>query len=183
MATLSTAAWIAHDLGIATGVGGTLFGRVAMHPALRQISDKEERGQVASDAWRSFNVYQLAGLGLMAATWFAGRSMLSGREVDGTARKLVVLKDGLVIASVASAVGAAVTGRLMAKQHQDRVPMNEHGTVAAEAPQQTRRLNRLTDAFGLANLLTGIGVVATTAILAMKAGESGRWTFWSRRLV
>src|SRR5579872_1884716 len=34
MSTLSTAAWAAHDVGLATAVGGTLYGRAALEPAL-----------------------------------------------------------------------------------------------------------------------------------------------------
>ena len=38
MAKLSSAAWMVHDLGLATSLGGTLFGRVALQPALHQIA-------------------------------------------------------------------------------------------------------------------------------------------------
>jgi uncharacterized membrane protein len=183
MATLSTAAWIAHDLGLAAGVGGTLFGRVALHPSLKEVEDPQQRGRLTAQAWQRFNTYQLAGLGLMAASWFAGRSLLTGREVDQATRGLVLAKDGLVLATMATAVGTAITGRLMAKQGPDEgLPMHEGGGVAAEAPETAQRLNRVTDVLGLLSLVAGMGVIATTAILAMRAGESGRWTWVSRRL-
>ena len=41
---LSAAGRTAHDIGLAALLGGNLFGRLAMHPALERISDKSERG-------------------------------------------------------------------------------------------------------------------------------------------
>lgn len=35
-----------HDFALAALIGGNLFGRVAMHPALTEVSDKAERGKV-----------------------------------------------------------------------------------------------------------------------------------------
>jgi uncharacterized membrane protein len=181
---LSTAAWIAHDLGTAIGVGGSLFGRVALEPSVRNVRDQEERGKLLLEAWRRFGVVQMGALAVMAATWYAGRSRLGGAAVGGRAsRGLVIAKDVLVGATVASAVGAAVTGNLNARERRNQdVPINDRGEVAPNAPPAARRLGRVTDAFGLANLLAGVGVVAVTAILAMRAGKSGRWSVVSRLL-
>jgi len=183
-ATLSTASWVAHDLGTAIGVGGGLFGRVALEPSVRNIEDRETRGRVVNDAWRRFGGVQLGALTVMAATWYAGRSRLSGAAAGGgSAQALVVAKDILVGATLASAVGAAVAGNAMAKQRErDRVPMNDQGEVAEDAPARARALGRVTDAFGLVNLVAGIGVVAVTAVLAMRARKSKTWTAVSRLL-
>ena len=140
---------------------------------------------MATGAWRRFGAVQMGALAVMAATWYAGRGALGGRAVGGKgARGLVVAKDILVGATVASAVGSAVAGNMMAKERQKNgaVPLNDQGEVAADAPPRARRLGRITDAFGLANLLAGMGVVAVTAVLAMKAGKSGRWSAISRLL-
>jgi uncharacterized membrane protein len=183
-ATLSTAAWVAHDLGTAIGVGGGLFGRVALEPSVRNIEDRETRGRVVNDAWRRFGGVQLGALAVMAATWYAGRSKLSGVAAGGgSAQALVVAKDILVGTTLVSAIGAAITGNAMARQRErDAVPMNESGEVAADAPAPARALGRLTDAFGLLNLCAGVGVVAVTAMLAMRAGKSKTWTAVSRLL-
>ncbi len=180
---LSTAAWVAHDLGTAISVGGGLFGRVALEPSVRRIDDRAKRGQVVSDAWRRFGAVQMGALAVMAATWFAGRSKLSGAAAGGgSARGLVVAKDILVGTTVASAIGSAITGNLMAKQRRNSaVPMDENGEVAADAPA-ARVLGRITDGFGLLNLCAGVGVVAVTAMLAMQAGKSKTWTVLSRLL-
>ncbi len=181
---LSTAAWVAHDLGTAISVGGGLFGRVALEPSVRRIEDRAERGQVVSDAWRRFGAVQMGALAVMAATWFAGQSKLSGAAAGGgSARGLVVAKDILVGTTVASAIGSAITGNLMAKQRRNSaVPMDDDGEVAADAPAAARTLGRITDGFGLLNLCAGVGVVAVTAMLAMQAGKSKTWTVLSRLL-
>jgi uncharacterized membrane protein len=183
-ATLSTAAWVAHDLGTAIGVGGGLFGRVALEPSVREIEDRETRGRVVNDAWRRFGGLQLGALAVMAATWYAGRSKLSGTAAGGgSAHGLVLAKDILVGTTLLSAVGAAVTGNALAKQRErDAVPMNDQGEVSDDAPPRARVLGRITDAFGLLNTCAGIGVVAVTAILAMRAGKSKTWTAISRVL-
>jgi uncharacterized membrane protein len=183
-AALSTAAWVAHDLGTAIGVGGSLFGRVALEPSVHNVKDQQERGNLLMEAWRRFGIVQLGALAVMAGTWYAGRSKLGGAAVGGRgARGLVIAKDLLVGATFASAVGAAVTGNLNARQRrQQDVPINDQGEVAAEAPAPARQLGRVTDAFGLANLIAGVGVVAVTAMLAMRAGKSTRWSALSRLL-
>lgn len=181
---LSTAAWAAHDLGTAVGVGGTLFGRVAMEPSVRKIEDRRRRAEVVMDAWRRFGAVQMGGLVVMAATWYAGRARLDGRAVGGRGvRGLVLAKDILVGATVASAIGAAVTGNVMGTRVQkEEVPFDENGEVAADAPPAARRLGRATDTFGLVNLLAGMGVIAVTSVLAMQSGKSTRWSFLSRLL-
>ncbi|HVY36575.1 MAG TPA: hypothetical protein VHM31_01530 [Polyangia bacterium] len=181
---LSTAAWVAHDLGTAVAVGGGLFGRIALEPSVRNIEDREERGQVVSDAWRRFGGVQLGATAIMAATWYAGRATLGGLAAGGgSTSALVVAKDILVGTTLATAIGAAVTGNLMSKQReQDAVPMDAQGEVAEDAPAPARALGRVTDAFGFLNLCAGLGVVAVTAVLAMQAGKSKTWKAVSRFL-
>lgn len=182
--TLSTAAWVAHDLGTAVAVGGDLFGRIALEPSVRNIEDREERGQVVNDAWRRFGGVQLGATAIMAATWYAGRAKLGGLAAGGgSTSALVVAKDILVGTTLATAIGAAVTGTLMSKQRErDAVPMNADGEVAEDAPTPARALGRVTDAFGFLNLCAGLGVVAVTAVLAMQAGKSKTWKAVSRFL-
>ncbi|HEY0715677.1 MAG TPA: hypothetical protein VGF45_23545 [Polyangia bacterium] len=183
MTALSTAAWVAHDLGLAVGLGGSLFGRIALEPSMEKIADRETRGMVVNDAWRRFGTVQLGAFGVMGATWLLGRLKLTGWEVDQESRGLVLAKDVLIGTTLATAVGAAITGSMLAAQRREgAVPMNSEGEAAADAPPKERRLGRTTDALGLVNLLAGAGVVALTTILAMRAGQSNRWSLISRFL-
>lgn len=182
-ALLSTGAWIAHDLGLAVGLGGTLFGQTALHPAMRGVSDERERGAVVRDAWQRFGWLQLGGLALAAATWFTGRSRLSGRALGRTAQPLVSVKDGLMIGALASALGANVAGRLMSRQGRDgALPLDREGDPAARAPERAHRLSRATSFFGVTNLVCAAAVLGITTALAMRAGRSARWGVVSRWL-
>jgi hypothetical protein len=182
MTELSTAAWIAHDLGLAASLGGALFGRVALHPALCSISDRSERGRIAEVAWRRFRAIQIPGLALMAGTWLLGRSRLSGSEIDSLSHKLVILKDALVAGTLVSAVGTAVLSHQLTSSEPSGVPMDGRGHVASDAPLRERRLERAISKVGLGNLLLGAGVAAVTTVLAMRAGRSARWSVVSRFL-
>ncbi len=52
----------AHDLGLAGMLGGTLFGRLALHLAVSEVSDPRERGKVVNAAWRRYGAVNGAGL-------------------------------------------------------------------------------------------------------------------------
>ena len=41
------------NIGLAVGVGGTLFGQMALEPSVREISHADVAGRVVNDAWRS----------------------------------------------------------------------------------------------------------------------------------
>ena len=116
-------------------------------------------------------------------SWLIGRLKLGGGAVSEAARPLVIAKDVLVGTTLVSAIGAAIAGSKMAAQREEgAVPMNSQGEAAGEAPPAAKRLGRLTDTFGLVNLVAGMGVVAVTTVLAMQAGKSSRWKAVSRYL-
>lgn len=178
MAKLSSAAWIAHDVGLATAIGGTLFGREALHPALREgIDDQADRDRVADAAWRKFSWVNLAAHAAMASTWFVGRSMLTGREVDQMSRPLTLAKDALIIASLTTGAASVALGRILgAKVREEPQP------ATMQKRQEIETLRRAVGTVGLVNLAANIGVLAVTAVLAMEAAKSPKFSFWSRLL-
>jgi hypothetical protein len=97
MATLSTTAWVLHDLGLAAGFGGNLFGQLALNPAVKAIESREQRGKVTHVAWDRYKLVNAVSLAAMASTWLIGRLVLSGREVGRASRNVTLLKDGLVV--------------------------------------------------------------------------------------
>jgi len=184
MSTLSTAAWAAHDVGLATAIGGTLYGRAALEPALHEIDDPIERDRVSTTAWQRFSWLNLAAHGVFVATWFAGRSMLSGREVSGTARTLTQVKDGLVIAGLVTGIATAVLGRMLGRRVRDGegpAQVREAGGIA-RGGERTVALQRAVGGLGLANLIANIGALGVTAALAMEGSRSPRFTARSRFL-
>ena len=177
MAILSSAAWIAHDVGLATAIGGTLFGREALHPALREgIHDQKDRDRVADAAWRRFSWVNLAGHAAMASTWFAGRALLTGREATRLSRPLTLTKDALIVASLATGVASLVLGRILGKQ------VREHEGRTMEEREQVETLRRAVGAVGLVNLVANVGILGVTAALAMQAAKSQKFGFVSRLL-
>ena len=71
--SLSQAGRAAHDLGLAGLLGGVLFGRMALHPAVAAISDPRERGEVVNAAWRRYGTVNSLSLA-------AGLAMLGRRR-------------------------------------------------------------------------------------------------------
>ncbi len=182
MGTLSTTAWVLHDLGLAAGFGGNLFGQIAMEPAVKTIESKRERGKLTHTAWKRFNLVNGLALATMAGTWLIGRTMLSGKEVGRHARQATIAKDVFVGAAFAAGVGAMVTGMMLDKESGGAPPIETGATPAPETPPRVAKLQKTVNAFGNAKLLFEAGVIATTAILAMKSGRSGRWAVLSRLL-
>ncbi len=184
MSHLSTAAWAAHEVGLATAIGGTLYGRTALEPALDVITSPDERDRVSADAWKRFSWINLAAHGVIAATWFAGRAMLSGREVTSEARRLTKVKDGLIIASLATGIGCNLFGRKLGKRiEQGYGPEEAKDRTGAEAEaKKSMGLQRLVGALGLANLATNIAILGVTTVLAMEGNKSARFPLWARFL-
>lgn len=184
MNTASTTAWALHDLGLATSFGGSLFGRLALHPSVGSVSDPRERGVLVHEAWRKFNRLNLLGHVLFAGTWLVGRRMLSGREVDRTSRALVAVKDGLVAASLVSGVTSIVAGErgMVDPPTMEPAPMNEHGHVAAEGSRRAKNAEKVTLIAGVVNTAAIAGILGVTAVLAMRSGRSSKWSLVSRLL-
>lgn len=182
--TASTTALALHDIGLATSFGGNLFGRLALHPAMKNISDEQERGEVVHSAWQRFNALNLIGHGLFAVTWFVGRGMLGGRQIDESTRGLVLAKDILIGTALASGITSGVAGMVGMRDPNTGAPapLDEDGDVAETAPEPARISDTVTKIASTVNLLSLAGVLATTALLVMKAGDSHKWSFISKLL-
>src|SRR3954464_15981005 len=60
---------VAQDVGVALLLGGNVFGRRAMHPAVEWISSPAERGKVVNDAWRRYGMFHSLGLAAVVGGW------------------------------------------------------------------------------------------------------------------
>src|SRR5205814_9028471 len=76
---LSQVGRAAQDLGLAGLLGGNLFGRLALHPAVTEISDQEERGKLVNMAWRRYGTINSLSLLAVASGW-AGARAAEARE-------------------------------------------------------------------------------------------------------
>ena len=98
---------VAHQLGLSTWFGGTLFGQVSLNPAVSSISDERERGRVLNEAWARF---QAANLPAMLSTLLGWR--LGGVRDDSELRApaLTRTKDILLGGAAFNTVASALLG-------------------------------------------------------------------------
>jgi hypothetical protein len=158
----------AQDLALAALIGGNLFGRVAMHPALTEVSDKTERGKVLTRAWRRYGTVNSLALGTLVAGWLPARLDDPGaRWWSPGERRLVRAKDvamgALLVTGLASAAGG------VGFSHQapgGAVPMTSGHDPAPETPPRAARLKRGVNATSAANLTAGVALLAVNAALA-----------------
>jgi hypothetical protein len=149
-------------------VGGNLFARVGMHPALREVSDSRERGSVTNLAWRRYGAVNGLALASILAGWAGARldeaspRMLSRRE-----RKLAIAKDAAVGAVAATGLAASVAGmRFAHMEPKGGVPLADGSTPAPEASRAETRTKRFLNAVGAANLVAAITLAGINAGLS-----------------
>lgn len=155
-----------HNIGMATWVGGTIFGRYALNPAVRRAESPAERGAVANDAWNRFNALNAVALSAVGVGHVGGRltelrfSNLSERE-----KPLVRAMDVFTAAGVTTGILTGIQGRRLAKQGADgAVPIETGSTPVVETPNEAVRIQKSINALGLANLLSGLGLVTSTGL-------------------
>jgi hypothetical protein len=177
----SGAGWVLHDLGLAAAFGGSLFGKLAMNPAVRSIHSEEERSLVLTKAWTGYNIVNAASLATAAATWVVGRTMLSGREVSFMTRPLVIAKDVLLGVTVGTGVANIIADIVKAKT-EPAAPMQSGEKPSQRTPETTRKLQTVWKVLGTVNLISMAGVIGVTAVLATQSAKSVRWGLLSRFL-
>jgi hypothetical protein len=179
--TLSTAAWVAHNLGLGACFGGLLFGKAALNPSLSAIESEAERGKVLNTTWNRYNAINVASFATAAATWFPGRLGLSGKEIDQQTRNLVLAKDILFGVGALAGLASVIQGRALTDQAPDgAVPIESGTTPASETPKKAASLLRSVNQLGNLNILVTGAILGITTVLSMKATESTRFSAVSR---
>jgi hypothetical protein len=157
----------AQDLALAALIGGNLFGRMAMHPALTEVSDQAERGKVLNRAWRRYGVVNSMALGTLVAGWLPMR--LTGtrsRRLGPLERRLVLAEDLALGAVVVTGLASAAGG--VGFSHQapgGAVPMTSGHDPAPETPARAARIKRVLNALGAANLTARVALLAVNSAL------------------
>ncbi len=166
--TLANVTRAAHDLGLATWFGGSMFGKFAHNPALKAISDHRERGKVANAAWNGYNLLNGVGLGAAAAGWAAARvTEANPVRMSATENALSLGKDGLMIAAVVTGIANGVQGARLARQGPDGAVPVETGTKPApETPPDAARIQRSIEVLGNLNIGVGAALIAVNAVLS-----------------
>src|SRR3954449_4292627 len=167
---VSQAGRAAHDLGLAGLLGGTLFGRLALHPAVTAISDPRERGEVVNAAWRRYGLVNGLGLAALVGGWAGARAAEArGRELSGRERRLARAKDALVGATALAGLASAVEGVRFSRTAPDgAVPLRDGDHTTADASPASRALKARLNALGTVTLAAEAGLVAVNAALAQE---------------
>src|SRR3954447_21262229 len=115
---VSQAGRAAHELGLAGLLGGNLFGRLALHPAVERISDPRERGEVVNAAWRRYGTVNSLALAAVIGGWAGARAEEARGPWKLTAREraLARVKDGLVATVTVTGVVTAIEGVRFGRQ-------------------------------------------------------------------
>jgi len=137
----------AHRLGLAALLGGNLFGRFAMHPALASISDKAERGAVVNRAWRRYGTVNSTAL----------VAVVAGSRLDGARSPA---RDTAVAAVAVTGLAAAVEGlRFAGSAPGGAVPLDSGSEPAAETPPAAAKLKRALGVLGALNLASDVALL------------------------
>lgn len=165
--TISTAGRAAEVAGLAAILGGNLFARVGMHPALREVSDPAERGRVVNAAWRRYGTVESLSLAALISGWSVSRlGEPDRRKLSERERGLSRARDGAMAAVALSGLTAAVQGlRFSAMEPEGAVPLENGSTAAADASVMEARAKKRLNLLGTVHLASALGLVAVNAAL------------------
>jgi hypothetical protein len=168
---LSQVGRAAHDLGVAGLFGGNLFGRLALHPSVTEISDPRERGRVVNAAWRRYGTVNSLSLLAVLAGWLGARgNEAADRRLSPQERQLARAKDVLVGVVAAAGIASGLEGmRFAAKAPRGAVPLRDGDHTALSAADDARRAKRRLNRLGAASLLAEAGLVAVNAAIDQRA--------------
>jgi hypothetical protein len=142
---------VAQDVGIALLLGGNVFGRRALHPAVEWISSPAERGKVVNEAWRRYGLFNSLGLAGVVTGW-----ALERRDDPD------VLRDAAVAAVAVTGVASAVEGvRFARSAPAGAVPLQSGSEPSAETTEPAVRTKRLLNALGQASAVAELALIVT----------------------
>jgi hypothetical protein len=167
---LSQVGRAAHDIGLAGLLGGNLFGRLALHPSVTEISNAAERGKVVNAAWRRYGTVNSVSLAAVIAGWLGARAgEATDARLSPQERRLARAKDALVAAVALSGLASAAQGvRFASKAPGGAVPLADGDHVAPQASDELRRAKRRLNVLGAVALGAETGLVAVNAALAQQ---------------
>lgn len=158
-----------HDVALGALIGGNLFGRVAMHPALTDVSDTAERGKVLNRAWRRYGTVNSLALATLVGEWLPARLSEQPWRNNGEWR-LARAKDVVIGAVVMTGLASAAGGIGFAQQAPGgAVPMTSGHDPAPEAPPRAARLKEVVNALGAANLAACLALIAVDSAIEQES--------------
>jgi hypothetical protein len=173
---VSSAGRAAHDAGLAALLGGNLYGRVALHPALAGIGEKSERGKVVNRAWRRYGWNNVASLLAIAAGW-AGARVNEARPSSLSPRERALAKDKDAAVAAVALTGAPRRSRACGSRAARRTALSRSRMGIRRRPRQpseAARLKRRLNALSTANLAAELALVGVNGALGQATSASRR---------
>jgi len=160
----------AHDLGLAGLLGGNLFGRLALHPSVTEISDPAERGKVINAAWRRYGAMNSLGLAAVVTGWAAARAEEArDARLSPAERRLARAKDVLVGVVTVTGLATAAEGVRFSKMAPGgAVPLRDGDHAAPSASDAQKRAKRRVSALGAVAIVAESALVGVNAALAQQ---------------
>jgi hypothetical protein len=167
---LSEVGRAAHDIGLAGLLGGNLFGRLALHPAVTELADPAERGKLVNAAWRRYGAINSLSLAAVVSGWVGARlNESANRRLSDSERRLAYAKDALVGLVAVTGLATAAEGIRFARMAPGgAVPLRDGDHAAPSADDAARRSKRRVNVLSTANLACELGLVAVNAALAQE---------------
>jgi hypothetical protein len=164
---LSQVGRAAHDIGLAGLLGGNLFGRLALHPSVTEISDAGERGKVVNAAWHRYGTVNTLSLLAVTTGWLGARlDEAADTRLSPPERRLARAKDVLVAVVAAAGLATAAQGVRFARTAPDgAVPLADGDHAAPSASERSRQAKRRLNALGAVSLGAEVALVAVNAAL------------------
>jgi hypothetical protein len=161
---------LGQELSLAALIGGNLFGRLAMSPALGQIGDKSERGKVLNRAWRTYGTVNSLALLTLVGSWIPNRrAELGALWVNRRERALVRTKDAMMAGVVVTGLASAATGVGFSLEAPDgAVPMDSGQEPAPEAGGRASDLKAMLNRLGALNLAFEVALVGVNVALLQR---------------
>jgi hypothetical protein len=142
---------VAQDVGVALLLGGNVFGRRALHPAVEWISSPAERGKVVNEAWRRYGLFNSLGLAGVVGGWAIERRSSPD-----------ALRDVAVAAVALTGVASAVEGvRFARSAPAGAVPLQSGSEPSADASAPAARSKRVLNALGQASAIAELVLIVT----------------------
>ena len=169
--TISTAGHAAEVIGLAAILGGNLFARAGMHPALREVSDPAERGKVVNAAWRRYGTIESLSLAALITGWAGSRpGEADRRSLSERDRVLGMAKDAAVAAVALTGLAAGIQGmRFSGMEPKGAVPLEDGSKAGEDASLKESRAKRRLNLLGAVHLASALTLVGVNAAL----GQAG----------
>jgi hypothetical protein len=176
--TIVTAGRAAEVIGLAAIIGGNLFARAGMHPALREVSDPAERGKVVNAAWRRYGTIESLSLAALITGWASSRlGEADCRSLSERQRRLGMAKDAAVAAVALTGVAAAIQGiRFSGMEPEGAVPLEDGSKAGSSASLGESRAKQRLNLLGAVNLASALTLAGVNAALgqAKATEDAGR---------